>query len=391
MKNETKGLLPILSITGSDGTGGSGIQADIKTCGVLGGYALSVVTAVTVQDTRGIRSTHPMNAEVVEAQLCSVVSDMSPQAVKIGMLCDVDAVVRVSQHLRDLTHVVLDTAFISSRGERIATEDVVNSICSRIMPHCDIVIMKASEAEMLLGTHIYNKKMMLVAAKTLLRRYGMEAIIIQGTHHTEEMSNDLFVFSSSADNAVPEGDAVTHSFFTLPDHANCNTHGLAGTLSASIATYLARRESLSRAVELAYSYLQTLTVYFVKPSHSGAAPSSLIGHSISSATSPRQRELYNQFMQLVANNMHRQHDVLFYANSLNITPRYLAQITMPISGKTPKQLLTEAIIDEAVTLLTTTTRSIQQISFDLGFPNQIQLAKMFKRVKGMPPSGYRKK
>lgn len=355
-------FLPIVSITGSDGTGGSGIQADIKTCSVLGGYALSVVTAVTVQDSHGILATHPMAPEVIEAQLKSVIHDMPPQAVKVGMLCDVETVRVVGRYLSSFPHIVFDTAFITSRGERIASEEVVVELCKQIIPSCEIVIMKLAEAEMLLGRTVRTKQEMQVAASDLLCRFDIRAIILRG-------ENDLYMQKDES------------RFFVLPDYTQCDTHGLATTLSASIATYLARQHPLDEAVRLAYNYLKALTVYNVYSPR--GEESSIISHLT------RSKELYNSFMQLVTNHANVNHDVRFYADSLNITPRYLSQITMAVSGKTPKSLIADVVVCDAMTLLSSTTKSIQEIAFQLGFSSQAQFTKVFKRVRHVSPKEYR--
>lgn len=385
-----KDLIPILSVTGSDGTGGSGIQADIKTCAVLGGYALSVVTAVTVQDTRGIRSTHKIPSEVIDSQLESITRDVPPRATKIGMLCDVDSVLVMHKHVQKLRNVVLDAAFVSSRGESIASRDVVEMVRRKVMPYCDIVIMKHVEAELLLGRKISNQEELVVAAQELLDTQELRAVIIQGALQKDGTCSDLFF---SADER--QSSNYAYQYFVLPDFTNCNTHGLAGTLSACIATYLAHKQTLDEAVRHAYRYLQTLTVYSV--SSPLGHQSSLIGHVPQPGEAkfsnkhftPRQQELYNAFMQLVANYYDKQHDVQFYADKLNITSRYLSQITMSICGKSSKQLLTEALVDNACKLLSTTTYSIQEVAFRLGISSQAQFTRLFKQLKGHSPSDYR--
>ena len=385
-----KEFIPILSVTGSDGTGGSGIQADIKTCAALGGYALSVVTAVTVQDTRGIRSTHPIPAELIDSQLESITHDMPPYAVKVGMLCDVDAVRVVGNHIRKFRNVVLDTAFVSSRGESIANREVIERVGRTLMPYSEIVIMKRREVELFFDKKIANQDDLEESAHSLLRRYGMNAVIIQAVLQDDGTYGDLFL---SVDSSNPDG--FICQYFVLPDFTDCNTHGLAGTLSACIATYLAQKKDLVEAVELSYRYLQTLTIYSV---HSPLGHhSSIIGHEgrtdrhevASRHFTPRQQEIYNAFMQLVANHCNKQHDVLFYADRLNITSRYLSQVTMSICGKSSKQLVMEAVVTNASKLLSTTTFSMQEVAYRLGFSTQAQFARLFKQVKGVSPSDYR--
>lgn len=362
----------ILSITGSDGTGGSGIQADIKTCDALGTFALSVITAVTVQDTRGIQSTHAMPTEVIESQIVSLLHDTPPRAIKVGMICDSETVNMVANHIVKVGHVILDAAFVSSRGERIATPEVISEVCLKIMPISDIVIMKLPDVQLLIGKEdkdaLQNIK---TAAQLLLKRYDMKAIIVQGVKNERGMQHDFLLDENGY-----------NTFFTLPDYTGCNTHGLASTLSASIAAYIAKGYTTTKSVEHAYRYLQTLTVYSI--SSALGHKTSIIGHQHT-----RQQSLYNDLMQLIVNNSHRQHDVQFYADKLNITPRYLSQVTMGISHQTPKQLISDILMGEAERLLTTTTLSIQEVAYRLGYSSQAQFTKIFKRIKGNTPSSKR--
>lgn len=360
-------MLPILSITGSDGTGGSGIQADIKTCGVLGGYALTVVTAVTVQDTRGIQSTLPMPTDVVEAQLQSIITDVPPRAAKVGMVCNAESASVVGRLVRQVPHVVLDCAFVSSRGEQIASQETIDAVCRRLMPWCDIVIMKLREAEHLTGRSIVNRDTMVAATRRVMDQYGISCIIVRGTHHNDDTSHDLLITDDHEE------------FLSLPDETGRNTHGLSGTLSASIATYLGQGHALHEAVRLSYEYLRTLTVYSVG--------SGLLSHTIA----PGNRNIYNRFMELIANHCCQQHEVSFYARALHITPRYLAQITAAMGHKTPRDLIIEGVIDETVRLLVSTQRSIQEIAYDTGFSSQAQLSRTFRRIKGTTPSEWRRK
>lgn len=354
----------LLSITGSDSTGGSGIQADIRTCNTLGGHALSVVTAVTVQNSCGILSLHPMDGEVVGAQLQGVMRDYRPVAAKVGMLCTVEVVQRVADALSKVPNVVVDTAFITSRGERIADAEVIDAVCRQLMPMARIVIIQLAEASMLLHWPIVNEAQMRAAAAELLRRYGMGCVIVQGTHRHNDLCRDLW--------AMPVGDGdVKTAFYTLPDFTQRDTHGLASTLSAAVATMLALHHDVPSAIDKAYRYLQSLTVH------------------AATLMDSRRQELYNAMMQQMANHFRQQHDVAFYANVLNITPRYLAQVTMAVCGKSPKQIIAEELADEVSRLLVSTTLSIQEIALMLGFSSQSQLTRLYRRVKGVSPSSVR--
>lgn len=373
----------MLTVTGSDGTGGSGIQADIKTCGMHGSYALSVVTAVTVQDTRAIKSTHAIPAEVIEGQLQGIIHDMNPRVAKIGMLCDEKSVDVVSRYLGGINHVVLDAAFISSRGERIASTKVVEAVCSLIAPQSRIVILKLSEAELLTGERLVNRQAMRQSALRLVKFLHTEAVIIQGTHlGGGDLGNDLLMMADG-----------NMTMYAIPDFSQRNTHGLAGTLSASIASNLAMDNTLMEAVDKAYRFVQTLTVYSVTSGYGHTA--SLLGpdmtHEGKPGITPRQQELYNCLMQLISNNARLHHDVAFYADELNVSSRYLSQIVGEVAGKTTKQLIAEVLMTDAATLLATTTMSVQEVSNMLGFASQGQFAKLFRRVVEASPTDFRKK
>lgn len=373
-------LIPVLSITGSDGTGGSGIQADIKTCEKLGAYSVTVVSAVTVQDTRGIQSVLPIPSSTVEAQLSSVMADMCPKAVKVGMMCDCDCVNVIAEKLHNHGHIVLDAAFISSRGERMADDDVVESICRKLMPECELVVMSKSEAEMLTSSVLESHDALLVAVNELCRMCSVSYMLVHGKEA------DLFVDYAESG----------HHYYMLPDFSNCNTHGLSGTLSTAIAAYLAQGHSVCESVALAYKYIQTLVVYSVSSPYGHQA--SLLGHKHNQSRAeentltitPRQQEIYNDFMQLIVNSIREQHDVSFYADRLNITPRYLSQITMVVARKSPKQILVEQLVTAAERLLLTSSMTIQQVAFACGFSSATQFSKFFRHIKGHSPSEVRR-
>ena len=134
----------ILTITGSDSTGGSGIQADIKTITMLGAYAATAITSVTAQDSEGIRQLYDIPAEVLNLQICAVLNDLNPNAVKIGMLRNVEQVIAVEHLLRKYKpeFVVLDAVIISSSGKMLMPNEVVNAVVQRLFPLSSIVIMQ---------------------------------------------------------------------------------------------------------------------------------------------------------------------------------------------------------------------------------------------------------
>ena len=147
--NKPKLLKTILTITGSDSTGGSGVQADIRTIATLGGYAVSAVTSVTVQNTLGIQAFYDLPAEIVRGQIEAIINDMQPDTVKVGMIRTietlgvvVDALLKYRPH-----HIIYDPIVTASNGDRLMTDDVITQIRCRLLPLCSLVILREGEAE----------------------------------------------------------------------------------------------------------------------------------------------------------------------------------------------------------------------------------------------------
>ena len=147
--NKPKLLKTILTITGSDSTGGSGVQADIRTIATLGGYAVSAVTSVTVQNTLGIQAFYDLPAEIVRGQIEAIINDMQPDTVKVGMIRTtetlavvVDALLKYRPH-----HIIYDPIVTASNGDRLMTDDVITQIRCRLLPLCSLVILREGEHE----------------------------------------------------------------------------------------------------------------------------------------------------------------------------------------------------------------------------------------------------
>ena len=137
-----KNFIPILSITGSDSTGGSGIQADVKTISSLGGYAVTAITAITVQNSRQIVSIQNIDTELVMAQIKTVFAEIHPKAVKIGLVREKETVKRLSEEIIRTENIVVDAGFLSSRDEQLASEDVANAFIEYILPITKVLIIK---------------------------------------------------------------------------------------------------------------------------------------------------------------------------------------------------------------------------------------------------------
>lgn len=232
-----------LTIAGSDSSGGAGIQADIKTMSALGVYAESVVTALTAQNTMGVQGVVATDPGFVLLQMESVFSDIYPNAVKIGMLPTVEVVHAVGQGLQrfDAQNVVLDPVMVATSGAALSEAPAVQALFD-LLPQASVVTPNIPEAEVLSGMSIETKEDMLAAAKAI-RSKGAQAVLVKGGHLAEE-----------ADDVLLEANGAV-TWLSAQRVETKNTHGTGCTLSSAIASYLAKGETLKRAVAFAKRYL----------------------------------------------------------------------------------------------------------------------------------------
>lgn len=286
---------PILTITGSDSTGGSGVQADIKIISDLGAYAVSVITSITVQNTLGIQAFYDIPADIVAGQLDAIINDVQPPVVKVGLIRSVsvlDVVVAALVKYRP-KYVIYHPVFFSSKGEKLLDDNVIAQVRQRLLPLCTLVINERREQ-----------------------------------------------------------------------------HGASNVYSSAIAVFLSKGESLERAQQLAREYVDTL---LLRSEH-------LRGRS---------NELYRAFLTEVEKHSKNKSDVAFYADCLNVSSRYLAQVTKRISGKAPKNIIDEHLAKEIGMRLKATKLSIQEVAFEFGFSSQAHFTKFFKKMTGKPPGVFR--
>ena len=185
-------LAIVLAIGGSDPTGGAGIQADLKTFQHFGMHGLSVVTAITVQNTSGVISTNPVSAELVRAQLAALTNDIKIDAIKIGMLTTLDVARTVAEFAATQTiPIVLDPIFASSNDVAFLENDAIEILKTELMPHATIITPNLPEAERLTGLHIETDDSV-IHASILLNDMGAKAMLIKGGHAIGEESRDLF-------------------------------------------------------------------------------------------------------------------------------------------------------------------------------------------------------
>lgn len=235
----------VLIIAGSDPSGGAGIQADIKTVTALGGYAATAITALTVQNTTGVASVHPVEPAVVEAQIRAVLDDIGADAIKIGMLGDVRIVDLVAGILTPIaveTPVILDPVLVATSGDALAEEGVVAAIKSKLVPLAAIVTPNTEEASALTGALIANREAM-IAAGEALRVAGAEAALIKGGHMPGDIVADVLIRE--------EGPL----WFENRRIETTSTHGTGCTLASAIAAGLAFGQSRADAVAGAIRYV----------------------------------------------------------------------------------------------------------------------------------------
>ena len=229
----------LLTIAGSDSGGGAGIQADLKTFAAHGAYGMSAITALTAQNTVGVRAVHEVPPEIVAAQIDAVFEDIGTDAVKIGMLASAPIVRAVADRLRfwKPLHVVLDPVMVAKSGDALLRDDAVEALLEELVPLCEIVTPNLPELARMTGKPPSQE-----SAEELARRGP--AVLAKGGHGEGEEVVDVLVVKGES------------HFFRHPRLATTSTHGTGCTLSSAIAARLGRGEDLPRAVGGAIEYLQ---------------------------------------------------------------------------------------------------------------------------------------
>lgn len=234
----------ILTIAGSDSGGGAGIQADLKTCTALGCYGMTAITAITAQNTLGVRAIHEVPAPCVRDQIAAVFEDIGVDAVKTGMLSSEAIIEAVADGLRRYKSapVVVDPVMISKSGAALLKQDAVEALKRLLLPLSTVLSPNIPEAEVLSGIRIETAEE-ITRALHILHGMGPEFVLLKGGHLQAETAVD-YLF---------DGDTITT--FTAERLQTVHTHGTGCTYSAAIACFLGLGESVPRAVHLAKNYL----------------------------------------------------------------------------------------------------------------------------------------
>lgn len=240
----------VLSIAGSDSSGGAGIQADIKTIAAHGLFAETAITALTAQNTLGVLDVMEATPRIVAKQIDAVFEDIPPAAVKVGMVSSAAIIETVAERLaaHHARNVVVDPVMVATSGARLIDEDAISALVEKLIPLARIVTPNMPEAEVLAGFSVTDDDAMLRAGFAIAERAavrgGRAAVLVKGGHGAAS-ADDVLV--------MPDG---SHRWFRAARINTANTHGTGCTLSSAIASGLARGEALEEAVFEAKAYVR---------------------------------------------------------------------------------------------------------------------------------------
>ena len=238
----------VLTIAGSDCSGGAGIQADLKTMAAHRVYGMSAITSLTAQNTTGVYGISDVSPEFLRQQLDCIFTDIFPDAVKIGMVSDKELINVIADKLVEykVSNIVVDTVMVSTSGSRLLKEDAIDALCERLIPLADVITPNIPEAEVLSEIDIDSADRMIEAAKIIRDRFVHDnkctAILVKGGHELNT-ANDLLYRDSGA------------VWFNGERIDNPNTHGTGCTLSSAIACNLALGYSLEESVRNSKRYI----------------------------------------------------------------------------------------------------------------------------------------
>ncbi len=240
-------LPAVLTIAGSDSSGGAGVQADVKTIAAHGLFAECAITAITAQNTCSVRSIQNIDPAVVADQIDMVFEDIRPAAVKIGMVSSPAIIEKIAERLKrwEAQNIVVDPVMVATSGARLIDAGAQEALTLQLFPLATLITPNIPEAELLAGAPIKDEKSQEQAARLLVQQYGC-ATLVKGGHRVNEASDVL---------AYETNDELQTTWFTHPRVDNPNTHGTGCTLSSAIACGLAQNLSLVDAVEAAKRYL----------------------------------------------------------------------------------------------------------------------------------------
>ena len=244
--NNLKSKSKILIIAGSDSSGGAGIQADIKTATCLGVYSMTALTAVTIQNTQGVKSVVPIPANEIYNQIIHTTKDIKPDAIKIGMLHSTQVINKVYKSLNKirLKKIILDPVMIAKGGSKLITDQAINLMKKKLLKKVSLITPNIPEAEVLTGTTITNYNDMIFAANKLIE-FGVSNVLIKGGHLKSNKLYDVFVNKNEI------------KVFSNKKLNTKNTHGTGCTLSTAITSFFSCGKTLKKSCELGIKYVNS--------------------------------------------------------------------------------------------------------------------------------------
>ena len=236
----------VLIIAGSDSSGGAGIQADIKTVTALGSYAMTAITAITAQNTTGVKSIVPIPPKEIFNQIMFTIKDIKPNAIKIGMLHSNKVIESVISSLKvtNIKNIVLDPVMVAKGGTKLIDDKAIKILKDKLIKRVKLITPNIPEAELLTNTSVRSKEDMIFAAHKLIQM-GAKNVLIKGGHLTSKIVQDIFVSKSDI------------KIFSNKRYKTKNTHGTGCTLSSAITTFLSCGKPIKKSCELGINYVSS--------------------------------------------------------------------------------------------------------------------------------------
>ena len=236
----------VLIIAGSDSSGGAGIQADMKTVTALGSYAMTAITAITAQNTTGVKSIFPISSKEILNQILFTASDIKPDAIKIGMLHSTKVIESVINSLKNIkvNKIVLDPVMVAKGGTKLIDDKAIKLLKKKLIKRVSLITPNIPEAEILTNTNIRCKEDMIFAAHKLIE-IGANNVLIKGGHLSSNTVQDIFISKSDI------------KIFNSKRYNTKNTHGTGCTLSSAITTFLSCGKPIKKSCELGIKYVNS--------------------------------------------------------------------------------------------------------------------------------------
>ncbi len=236
----------ILIIAGSDSSGGAGIQADIKTITALGSYAMTAITAVTIQNTTGVKSIVGINPKEIFNQIIFTCKDIKPDAIKIGMLHSSEVIYMVQKALKliNVKKIILDPVMVAKGGTKLINSEAIQLLKLKLIKKASLITPNIPEAEILSKTKILTKEDMIFAAHKMIE-LGAKNVLIKGGHLKNRNVKDIFINKKDI------------SIFNSRRYKTKNTHGTGCTLSSAITTFMSCGKPVKKSCELGIKYVNS--------------------------------------------------------------------------------------------------------------------------------------